>query len=162
MGLLQTLLHPDFEEKTFRAEVARAANILQVGEFQLLQLAYHEWFAREMPEETIDRIFKTYMLKDLVPHWARHYARHILAMEESGTLDWGDLGYHRYDRDFHTEVPQGRSKFIAAVSIVVLFIGGLLLASHFITGGSTSVLPPYFDDRDIPPVGTSLAPGRYR
>ncbi|HBK80085.1 MAG TPA: hypothetical protein DDZ83_10505 [Nitrospinae bacterium] len=162
MSLLQTLFRPDFEEKSFRAEVARAANILQIGEFQLLQLAYHEWFSWEMPEETIDRIFKTYMLKDLVPPWARHYARHILALEESGTLDWRDSVYHRFDRDFHTEVPQGRSRFIAAVAVVVLFVGGLLLVGHLVSGGGTSVLPPYFDDRDIPPVGTSLAPGRYR
>ncbi|MCH7542778.1 MAG: hypothetical protein IIB65_03995, partial [Proteobacteria bacterium] len=42
-NLFQTLMRPDREESEQRAEVARAANLLQLGEFQLLQLAYHDW-----------------------------------------------------------------------------------------------------------------------
>ena len=40
-GFFQTLIQPDREEHPERALIARAANLLQVGEFQLLQLAYH-------------------------------------------------------------------------------------------------------------------------
>ena len=45
-GLWETLLHPDREELAMkeRLVVISAANQLQVGEFQLLQLAYREWF----------------------------------------------------------------------------------------------------------------------
>lgn len=42
MGLLKTLFNPEHDEHPERAEIARAANLLQVGEFQLLQLAYKD------------------------------------------------------------------------------------------------------------------------
>lgn len=36
MNFFDVLIHPNREENPERAEVARAANLLQVGEFQLL------------------------------------------------------------------------------------------------------------------------------
>jgi len=151
MNLFETLIHPDREENEERAEVARAANILQVGEFQLLQLAYGDWFDKDLPTALIDRLFSQYMLYNIVPHWARHYARKIMIMEERGILDDLDPHYHRYDRDYHTSVPNGARRF--AIAVIVLFLclgGGLVLASLSITGG-TSILPPYFDRDDIRP-----------
>ena len=43
-SLFQTLMKPDREDpgNGDQADVARAANILMVGEFQLLQLAYFD------------------------------------------------------------------------------------------------------------------------
>ena len=69
-GLFQTLLRPDREEDSDRAEVAKAANLLQTGEFQLLQLAYYAWHGAEMPEAANDTIFRSYMLLSRVPAWA--------------------------------------------------------------------------------------------
>jgi len=41
---VRTLLCPEREETNLEAdEIARAANILQIREFQLLQLAYKDW-----------------------------------------------------------------------------------------------------------------------
>ena len=79
MEFFQTLIRPDREENSQRAEVCKAANHLQVGEFQFLQLAYREWHKDEMPEELSNSIFKSYMLRDEVPHWARHYGRRIIS-----------------------------------------------------------------------------------
>ena len=62
MTLLKTLLQPDHDENEERAEAADAANLLQVGEFQLLQLAFHAWHERDMPQAMIDPIFTRYML----------------------------------------------------------------------------------------------------
>lgn len=70
MTLLQAFIRPDREENARRAEVARAANLLQVGELQFLQLAYDEWRGREMPEDLINRLFTAYMLHDQTPWWA--------------------------------------------------------------------------------------------
>ena len=70
MTLLQALIRPDRGENARRAEVARAANLLQVGELQFLQLAYDEWRGREMPEALINRLFTAYMLHDQTPWWA--------------------------------------------------------------------------------------------
>ena len=60
-----------------RLVVISAANQLQVGEFQLLQLAYKEWFGEDLPEALVSKLFTSYMLHNYVPHWARHYARRM-------------------------------------------------------------------------------------
>ena len=106
-GLFQTLLRPDQEEleNIARGEVTRAANYLEVGEFQLLQLAYREWHQEELSEERANQLFNTYMLQDTVPHWAGHYARQVLRLAEAGRLDEAAARYHRYDHDFGPVAP---------------------------------------------------------
>jgi hypothetical protein len=157
-NFIQTLIHPDREENPQRAEVTRAANLLQVGEFQFLQLAYKEWFSEEMPEPRCNSLFMGYMLYDKVPHWARHYARRILALYREGTLNGRDPFYHRYDSDYHSNVPQGTIKFCAAVAIVVVFIAGILWIGHMMTDGeSTSILPPYFEKKELVPTRPPLS-----
>ena len=69
-SLWETLLHPDHEELEMkdRLAVISAANQLQVGEFQLLQLAYQEWHDKDLPEALMSRLFTSYMLQNEVPH----------------------------------------------------------------------------------------------
>jgi hypothetical protein len=39
----------------------------------------------------------------------------------------------------------------------------MLLVGHLFSGGkSASILPPYFNQQEIPPENTPLAPGRYQ
>ena len=42
--LLNTIIKPDWDDNPIRSEVLDAANLLQIGEFQLIQLAYKVWF----------------------------------------------------------------------------------------------------------------------
>ena len=69
MDFFKTLIRPDHEKYPERAQVGRAANLLQVGEFQFLQLAYREWFGHDMPTAMFNRLFDSYMLGDGVPYW---------------------------------------------------------------------------------------------
>ena len=157
MELFQTLIRPDREENSQRAEVCKAANFLQVGEFQFLQLAYREWHKDEMPEELTNSIFKSYMLHDEVPHWARHYGRRIISLYRRGELNDRDPAYHRYDRDYGKRVPQGMIRFIGAAAVLFLVIAGMLLIGHLATDGKgSSVLPPYFTPEEIRPAKTHL------
>ena len=150
MNLFDALIHPDREEHPERAEVARAANLLQVGEFQLLQLAYKDWFDKEMPTSECDRLFGAYMLHDQVPHWARHYARRILGLDAAGMLDGHDPAYHRYDPHYRTVDPEGVRKFFTAAVFIIAFLGGSLWFSHLSVEEHTSqMFPPYVSDRDV-------------
>jgi len=150
MNLLETLLHPDREERPDRGEVARAANLLQVGEFQLLQLSYADWFGKEMPARECDRLFGEYMLRDQVPHWARHYARKILGLDAEGRLNCHDAAYHRYDPQYRTIEPEGVRKFCKAAALIIAVLGGSLWFSQVPMGQQTSqMFPPYVSDRDI-------------
>lgn len=132
MNFFKAVLHPDQEELEFaeRHQVCQAANALQVGEFQFLQLAYEEWHGHAMPEALVARLFSTYMLDNDVPHWARHYARVILLRVEQDRLDDNDPRYHRYDHDYVTHVPRGFQRFCYAAGILAfLMASGVLVAS---------------------------------
>ncbi len=157
-GFFHTLIRPDQEENPERALVARAANILQVGEFQLLQLAYSEWFSEDMPEAMVDRLFASYMFSSEVPFWARDYARRVIDYDEKGLLDIDHPAFHRYDADYVTHVPRGMRHFIIACMILATLVFGSVWVGNLASVGGTSILPPYFEADELPqrPVGDAL------
>ncbi len=152
MNFFSTLLHPDREELEMeeRMIISSAANVLQVGEFQFLQLAYREWFGEDLPEAMVSRLFAAYMLRNEVPHWARHYARLILMRDEQGTLAAHDARYHRYDHDYHTTVPYGVQRFCLVVGLLALaLVSGIVIANRA-AYKPTSLLPPFFERNELP------------
>ncbi len=151
MNFFSTLLHPDREELEMkdRMIVSSAANTLQVGEFQLLQLAYQEWFGEDLPEAMVTQVFTAYMLRNEVPHWARHYARLILMREEQGTLAENDARYHRYDHDYHTSVPRGIQQFCLVTGLLTLALVSSIVVANKAVVQPTSLLPPYFERGEL-------------
>ncbi|RMD63391.1 MAG: hypothetical protein D6826_05060 [Alphaproteobacteria bacterium] len=161
-GFFQTLLRPDREEDPERTEVARAANLLQIGEFQLLQLAYHEWFGDDMTEAQSDHIFRAYMLRNEVPAWARHFARQILARDAAGMLDDSDPAFHRYDCEYYRSLPLGARRLAVAIACIAFVVWGGILVGHFSARSVTSVLPPYFEENELGPRQDQQAVGDLR
>ncbi|TVR96078.1 MAG: hypothetical protein EA406_12780 [Rhodospirillales bacterium] len=151
MNFFKVLLNPEEEEREQgdRTLVASAANIIQVGEFQFLQLAYREWYDKDLPEGIVAKLFTSYMLHDEVPHWARHYARLILMRDESGTLDENDPAFHRYDHEYRTVVPEGVKKFTMAVLFLAFTLACGIVAANLASQRPLSVLPPYFLESEI-------------
>jgi hypothetical protein len=156
MNFFEVLLNPQKEELEAgdRVLICQAANVLQVGEFQLLQLAYSEWFGGDMPETLVGRLFTDYMLRDEVPPWARHYARLILLREDRGLLDYNDPAYHRYDHDYATTMPKGMKQFLAAAAVVTVTMVGAILAASSVQTQATSLLPPFFQRNELRPSPT--------
>ena len=154
MNLLEVLINPQGEELELgeRALICSAANVLQIGEFQLLQLAYASWFGRDLPEALVDRLFTSYMLRDEVSHWARHFARAILAQDEAGRLEPGHPDWHRYDHDYRGELAAGGG--VLRFSVAAGAIGAALIAAIVAAGAAvtapTSLLPPYFERAHLP------------
>ena len=158
MDFFKTLIRPDHEKYPDRAKVGRAANLLQIGEFQFLQFAYKEWFGQEMPSAMIDRFFDSYMLSDGVPFWARHHARKIISLDADGVLDDADPAYHRYDTNYVMRVPHGVRRFFVATTVVVGFLCGGIVVAHLSVGEGTSILPPYFEKGELVPVKAKRNP----
>ncbi len=152
-GFFKTLIRPDREEDPELTIVARAANVLQVGEFQLLQLAYFDWYGEDMPDGMIDQVFADYMIRHQVPAWARHYARRILAEAEAGRISEIEPSYHRYDHNYVTHVPRGVRQFTLACMILAGVMVGAVLVGEVTSVEVTSVLPPYFERSDLPQGG---------
>lgn len=152
-GLLATLIRPDREDDPERGVVIQAANILQVGEFQFLQLAYREWFCRDMPDHAVDRHFRSFVVDGNTPAWAIEHARRIIDWDRRGLLDENNPHYHRFDNMHYTAIPRGTRQFVVAVACLALALGGGLMLSHFATNKGTSVLPPYFEEEELPRAG---------
>ena len=96
-GLLRTLIKPDWDDNPKRSEILDAANLLQVGEFQLLQLAYKDWYREELPEDRIGKIFEEYMFRKITPIWATFYAKDIIKLDKAKALNNYDKKYHIYE-----------------------------------------------------------------
>lgn len=168
MNLLEVLINPQGEELEAgdKALVCSAANVLQIGEFQLLQLAYADWFGRDLPEALLDPLFASYMLRNQVPPWARHFARAVLTLDAAGRLDPDHPGWHRYDHDYRGNPAPGGGALRFAVAAGI--VGAALTAAIVIAGAAvtapTSLLPPYFERAhlpvDAPPAAEPAQTGR--
>lgn len=162
MNLFSVLINPQGEELDLneRALVCSAANILQVGEFQILQLAYRAWFGHDLPDAMADELFSSYMLRNQVPHWVRHFARATLARDKAGLAPqyppWPstDSGHP------HTAPLPSARKFIAVAGLVGLCLLGALAVATMMTTERTSVLPPFFERTHLPDDGGGRASAR--
>ena len=153
-GLLKTLIKPDWDENSKRSLIIEAANLIQVGEFQLIQLAYKSWYKEELPENKINNIFNEYMLTDIIPIWVTAYANDILKLEKVGVLDGNKKKYHVYDNEFGEFIPNEKHRrkrgTIYALIIAFVFIGGHYMAVKF-SGESASFYPPYIEKKVVYP-----------
>ena len=86
-GLLKTLINPGWDDNPKRSAILNAANLLQIGEFQLIQLAYKVWYGEDLPEDKINNIFSEYMITGIIPIWVTSYARDILKLDRANVLD---------------------------------------------------------------------------
>ena len=153
MNFFKMLLRPDREEaeNAERSVIVAAANQLQVGEIQFLQLAYRDWFGQEISDSAMDGLFEFYMLDGQVPQWARHFARRILRLYEAGGLDDCDPRYHRYDCEYRGRTPLDARRICFALGLVAMMLGGGVAIANFEAGPNTSIFPPYFSEAELQP-----------
>ncbi len=153
-GLLKTLVKPDWEDNPKRTEILHAANLLQIGEFQLIQLAYKIWFKNDLPEEKINKIFSEYMVNGIIPIWVTHYAKDILKLEKANVLNSYDEKYHVYDHEFgdyiQNESQRKRRGIFYALIILFVFIASHYMAANYVEEPA-GFYPPYVEKRVVYP-----------
>ena len=154
MNLLDTLLNPDHDEFPNRTIVVNAANLLEIGEFQFLQLAFAHWHGRDMRPEEASALFDSFMVRSEVPGWALLYARDICNLDQDSKLNGNDPDYHRYDVN---KLPAGqlgpKAGFVAAVVFLVGTLGGALaLANQSLSGAAycSGQFPPCVTTDELP------------
>ena len=155
-GLVKTLVKPDWDDDPKRSEILNAANLLQVGEFQLIQLAYKVWYKNDLPEEKINKIFSQYMISGIIPIWVTYYAKDIIKMENANVLNSYDEKYHVYDHEFGTYLVDNKERKKRGI-FYTFIIGIVFIASHYMAinyvqdEGSASFYPPYVEKRVVYP-----------
>ena len=155
-GLLKTLIKPDWDDNPKRSEILHAANLLQIGEFQLIQLAYKVWYNENLPEDKINKIFSEYMITGIIPIWVTYYAKDILKLDQANVLDDYNEKYHIYDHEFgryiYNEQQRRRRGMLYAIIIALVFIGSHYMAINYVEDEeSANFYPPYIEKRVVYP-----------
>ena len=155
-GLLRTLIKPDWDDNPKRSEILNAANLLQIGEFQLIQLAYKVWYNENLPENKINKIFSEYMVTGIIPIWVTYYAKDILKLDQANVLDSYNEKYHVYDYEFgkyiDNEKQRRRRGVLYTIIIMFVFIASHYMAINYVEDEeSAGFYPPYIEKRVVYP-----------
>ena len=153
-GLLKTLIKPDEDDNPKRSEILHAANLLQIGEFQLIQLAYKVWYRKNLPENKINNIFSEYMITGIIPIWVTFYAKDILKLDRANVLDSYNEKYHIYDHEFgsyiYDQKQRRRRGILYATIIAFVFITTHFIAANYVEEPA-GFYPPYIEKRVVYP-----------
>ena len=155
-GLLRSLVKPDWDDNPKRSEILYAANLLQIGEFQLIQLAYKVWYKEDLPEDKINNIFKEYMITGIIPIWVTYYAKDILKLEQANVLNSYDEKYHVYDHEFGTYIHNNKQRRRRGI-LYATIIGLVFISTHYMAINYVEVekpadfYPPYIEKRVVYP-----------
>ena len=155
-GLLKTIIKPDWDNDPKRSEILHAANLLQIGEFQLIQLAYKVWYRENLPENKINNIFTEYMITGIIPIWVTSYARDILKLDRANVLDSHNEKYHIYDHEFGAYIYDNKQRrrrgVVYATIIAIVFIASHYMAINYVSDEeSAGFYPPYIEKRIVYP-----------
>ena len=155
-GLLKTLIKPDWDENPKRSEILNAANLLQIGEFQIIQLAYKVWYKENLPEDKINNIFSEYMITGIIPIWVTYYAKDILKLDQVNVLDSYNEKYHVYDHEFGAYIYDNKQRkrrgILYATIIAFVFVATHYMAINYVESEeSAGFFPPYIEKRVVFP-----------
>ena len=155
-GLLKTLIKPDWDDNPKRSEILHAANLLQIGEFQLIQLAYKVWYKEDLSEDKINKIFSEYMITGIIPIWVTYYAKDILKLDRANVLDSYNEKYHVYDHEFgkyiYNDQQRRRRGILYATIIAFVFIASHYMAINYVEDEEAAgFFPPYIEKRVVYP-----------
>ena len=153
-GLLRTLIKPDWDDNPKRSEILHAANLLQIGEFQLIQLAYKLWYKENLPEDKINNIFSEYMVSGIIPIWVTAYAKDILKLDQANVLDSYNEKYHVYDHEFgayiYNEKQRRKRGILYATIITFVFVATHFMAANYVEEPA-GFYPPYIEKKVVYP-----------
>ena len=153
-GLVKTLIKPDWDDNPKRSEILHAANLLQIGEFQLIQLAYKVWYNENLPEGKINKIFSEYMITGIIPIWVTYYAKDILKLDRANVLDSYNEKYHVYDHEFGAYIYDNKQRRRRGI-LYTTIIAFVFIATHFIAANyveePAGFYPPYIEKRVVYP-----------
>ena len=152
--LIKTLLKPDWDDSPKRSEIIQAANLIQIGEFQLIQLAYKSWYKKDLPVDKINYIFNEYMVTGIIPIWVTYYAKDIIKLDKANVLDSYNERYHIYDNEFGKEISNEKQRKNRGIFYTIL-IGLVFVGSHFMAINTVDepagFYPPYIEKKVVYP-----------
>ena len=71
--------------------LTRAANILDISEYEVLSRAYVHWHGGDATNQVLRSTFSIYLKTQELPHWANHYALQVIQAFEAELLLEGEF-----------------------------------------------------------------------
>ncbi|MBW2506128.1 MAG: hypothetical protein JRD19_03545 [Deltaproteobacteria bacterium] len=99
--------------------------VLQISEYELFRIAYHNWFNRPIPEKRLDILFKDYLANGSTPYWVNDFVRKAHEDFKAGKLNYKDYGIKRRVCDRRSKI----KGWLITFSLIIL----MLLYSIMIT-----------------------------
>lgn len=123
--------------------VLTATALLDITEWEFFNLAYNRWHGKPAEDGLMEPIFAAYMFNDVVPLWARHFARLVERLYRRGVLDRRALGVDRLPSSRQMVNRGLRYSVIVTVILIVLVIFAEFMA-QVIKLGDRCVFPPCY------------------
>lgn len=103
--------------------VAETAGLLEITEFRVFQIAFKEWYGREIHDYEAEDYFTAFMYFDRVPFWVRRFCHRIQNLHEAGQLNPRALGIipARFEYRLLRWAVRGVA-IVLAVFIILLFL----------------------------------------
>ena len=78
-GLSDAFFKPDYDNTpASRVAIGDAANLLDIGEFDLLQKAWIDYAGKPLTQKQKDTLFRDVILDNKTPDWAFQYAQSVI------------------------------------------------------------------------------------
>ena len=123
--------------------VLNATALLDITEWDFFNLAYDRWHGEPAEEGIMEPIFAAYMFNDVVPLWARHFARLVERLNRRGVLDRRALGVERLQSSRQMVSRGMRYGVLIAVTIIALIVFAEFMAQ--VSGlGDRCLFPPCY------------------
>jgi hypothetical protein len=123
--------------------VLNATALLDITEWDFFNLAYDRWHGEPAKEDVMEPIFAAYMFKDVVPLWARHFARLVERLYRRGILDRHALGVDSLPGS-RQMVSRGVRYGVAIVVVLVALIVFAEFVAQVTLLGDRCVFPPCY------------------
>ncbi len=123
--------------------VLNATALLDVTEWDFFNLAYNRWHGEPAEESAMEPIFAAYMFKDVVPVWARHFARLVERLYRRGVLDRQALGVDRLASSKQM-VSRGMRYGVLLVTVIVALIMFAEFMAQMMQIGDRCMFPPCY------------------
>jgi hypothetical protein len=122
--------------------VVYVASVLQVSEFDVFRLAYHEWFGHPAERREMEACFHRYLGAMQAPVWVRAFVRRIRQLAEEGRLDLRAFG-------LEPPSPASKARIILGFTVlagILMFVAFLIYAAFRLEMpiGITCQLPPCY------------------
>ena len=123
--------------------VLTATALLDITEWDFFNLAYNRWHGEPAAATVMEPIFAAYMFNDVVPLWARHFARLVERLYRRGVLDRRALGVDRLPSSAQM-VSRGMRYAVIIATIIVALIVLAEFVAQFVKLGERCLFPPCY------------------